>query len=200
MGAAGKEEEKQALIFTYGTLKKGFSNHGLLENMFATGDASYLGPYTTLDEFPLLCGPFKVPFLLNFPGSGHRVSGELYAVSPVALAHMDELEGTTKGHYERLPVKVEPVGGGGEEKAVMRAEAYYAHRSYAEEMWRRGDGGEEGNGGAFFGSYTEKEAEGYVKRADRPQRVSFLDQIRLFISSPSSSSSPANTSNSYNSD
>ncbi|KAG5559064.1 hypothetical protein RHGRI_008846 [Rhododendron griersonianum] len=193
MGAAGKEEEKQALIFTYGTLKKGFSNHGLLENMFATGDASYLGPYTTLDEFPLLCGPFKVPFLLNFPGSGHRISGELYAVSPVALARMDELEGTTKGHYERLPVKVEPIGGGEGEKAVMRAEAYYAHRSFAEEM-RRGGGGEEGNGGAFFGSYTEKEAEGYVKRADRPQRLSFLDQIRLFISSP------ANTSNSYNTD
>ncbi|KAH7854449.1 hypothetical protein Vadar_013916 [Vaccinium darrowii] len=201
--AAGKADENQALIFTYGTLKKGFSNHGLLEEMMATGDASYLGPYTTVDEYPLLCGPFRVPFLLNFPGSGHRVSGELYAVSPAALQRMDELEGTSKGHYERLPVKVESGGGGREEeRVVMWAEAYYADRSYAEEMWRRGGGGKEvSGGGVFFGNYSEKELKGYVKRKDRPQHISFLEQIRLFICSPSSSSSSfsaANASDSNN--
>jgi gamma-glutamylaminecyclotransferase len=30
--------------------------------------------------------------------------------------------------------------------------------------------------------YTEKETIGYVKRKDRPQHLTFLDHIRLFLS------------------
>ncbi|KAL7147195.1 hypothetical protein ABFS83_06G091500 [Erythranthe nasuta] len=169
----GVPAAKPALIFTYGTLKQGFSNHALLQDMMATGDATFLGCCRTRRTLPLVCGPYRVPFLLNLPGRGDRVSGEIYAVSAAALARMDELEGVTRGHYERLPIEIE-------ERPEEDVEAYYAHGSYAEALWRRS--GEEG-----YNCYTEKVAKGYVKRKDRPQHITFLDQIRLFISSDTSS-------------
>ncbi|KAL8519726.1 hypothetical protein ACS0TY_010603 [Phlomoides rotata] len=170
---------KPTLIFTYGTLKRGFSNHRLLQDMMATGDATFLGRCRTVHRLPLVCGPYRVPFLLNFAGRGHRVSGEIYAVSTAALARMDELEGLSRGHYERLPIEIELE----EEGKVLEVEAYYGHRSYAEEMWRRS--GEEG-----YNCYTDKVARGYVYRKDRPQDLTFLDQIRLFLSSDSQPTQP----------
>ncbi|PPR99019.1 hypothetical protein GOBAR_AA21659 [Gossypium barbadense] len=186
-----------SLIFTYGTLKRGFSNHVLLQDLMRTGDAVFKGSYQTMEKYPLVCGPYRVPFLLNMPGSGHRVTGELYAVSSRGLARVDELEGTNRGHYERLPILLIPAGYGyesgnnkenEEDQAVLTraaaggitcaAEAYYAHKSFEKEMWMK-------NGRKGFGIYSEKEAKGYVKRKDRPQDLSFLDHVRIFISSPS---------------
>ncbi|XP_057511880.1 putative gamma-glutamylcyclotransferase At3g02910 [Actinidia eriantha] len=183
------EETKptRSLIFSYGTLKRGFANHVLMQDLFSANDAVFLGAYRTVADLPLVCGPHGVPFLLNLPGSGrHRIRGELYAVSPRGLARIDELEGITLGHYERLPiqlraesgVKGDCCGGG----AVVEAEAYYAHRSFAEEMWQR-------KGKVGFGEYTATEAGEYVRRNARPKERSFLEEIRLFVSSPSSSSS-----------
>lgn len=176
--AASRMEGDGAVIFTYGTLKRGFSNHGLMQEMIRSGDASFLGPAGTCDHLPLVCGPYRVPFLLNLPGAGERVLGELYSVSPRAIARMDELEGTCRGHYERLPIRIKIFkefedGGSGEE---MEVETYYAYRSYAGEFWRRS--GERG-----FEVYWEKEATGYAKRKDRPQDITFLDQIRISVAS-----------------
>lgn len=181
-------DNNRALIFTYGTLKRGFSNHPLLQDLIRTGDASFVGPYKTAQRCPLVCGPYRVPFLLNLPGSGHRVHGELYSVSARGLARMDELEGTTRQHYERLPVKLVPAAEGEEaedddveeeeeEAAVITcAEAYYAHRNYAMEMWKK-------NGKRGLRCYSQKETKGYVKRSERPQHLTFLDHIRVFLSS-----------------
>ncbi|KAL1813616.1 hypothetical protein DCAR_0625978 [Daucus carota subsp. sativus] len=157
----------QTLIFTYGTLKRGFPNHNLLLEMLSSGDADFIGVYTTADKLPLVCGPFKVPFLLNLPGSGHHVAGELYSVSDKALVRIDELEGLATGHYERMPVRL---------NGVSAAQAYYAHRNYAMDLWKR-------NGEKGFDCYTEVQAKGYVRRGDRPRGVSFLDHIRNFVSS-----------------
>ncbi|XP_068651463.1 putative gamma-glutamylcyclotransferase At3g02910 [Aristolochia californica] len=168
MGAAGKN---QTPIFTYGTLKRGFSNHPLIQDMIRTNDAVFLGIVRTVDCYPLVCGPYRVPFLLNLPGSGKSVSGELYAVSAAALHRMDELEGTSRSHYERLPLEVQT-----EDGQTLWAQAYYAHRSYAAELWKR-------NSEKGFCSYSEEEAKGYVKRKDRPQHLTFLEQIRTFVSS-----------------
>lgn len=72
-----------AVIFTYGTLKRGwFSNHGLMQEKIRSGDASFLGTAHTCDPLPLVCGPYHVPFLLNFPGAGQHVRGELYSAAP----------------------------------------------------------------------------------------------------------------------
>ncbi|GMI88762.1 hypothetical protein like AT3G02910 [Hibiscus trionum] len=171
-----ESNSRTALIFTYGTLKQGFSNHVLLQDLMRTGDAVFKGSYQTVEKYPLVCGPYRVPFLLNMPGSGHRVTGELYAVSARGLSRVDELEGTSKGHYERRPILLIPAGNGNEEEVA--AEAYYAHKSFEEEMWTK-------NGRKGFRTYSEKEAKGYVKRKDRPQNLSFLDHISIFISSPS---------------
>lgn len=142
-----------------------------------TGDAVFKGTYRTVEKFPLVCGPFKVPFLLKIPGSGQRITGELYAVSNRGLSRVDELEGTSRGHYRRLPIEV--VAAGEEESGMITcAEAYYAEGSYDREMWRK-------NGGKGIGIYSEKEARGYVKRKDRPSHLTFLDHIRIFISTPS---------------
>ncbi|XP_047971902.1 putative gamma-glutamylcyclotransferase At3g02910 [Salvia hispanica] len=176
------------LIFTYGTLKQGFSNHNLLQDLISSGDAAFAGSGRTALRLPLVCGPFRVPFLLDLPGRGHRVSGELYAVSAAALARMDDLEGISRGHYERRPIQIQIHTDDDADTAIVDAEAYYAHRSYAEAMWRRngGGGGEE----EAYNCYTEKAARGYVKRKDRPQHLTFLDQIRLFVSSGSDPAHP----------
>ncbi|XP_034711304.1 putative gamma-glutamylcyclotransferase At3g02910 [Vitis riparia] len=171
----GAEEDRfHSLVFTYGTLKRGFSNHVLIQDLIATGDATFVAVCRTTAQFPLVCGPYRVPFLINLPGSGHRVSGELYAVSARGLGLMDELEGTSHGHYERLPIEIEEAAGDGERRRWV--EAYFAHNSYAAELWRKS--GERG-----YSTYSEKEATGYVKRKDRPQNLSFLEQIRLFVAS-----------------
>ena len=167
---------KPNLIFTYGTLKRGFPNHSLMESLIGTDDAVYLGTYRTVHEHPLVCGPHGVPFLLNLPGSGgHRILGELYAVSDGGLVPVDELEGTKIGHYERLPIQVVDADDGGQ---VVEVEAYFAHRSFAEAMWRR-------QGRLGFGSYTEEEAKAYVRRDFRPKCRTFLEDIQLFVSSSS---------------
>ncbi|XP_054813741.1 putative gamma-glutamylcyclotransferase At3g02910 [Prosopis cineraria] len=190
-------DDKRTLIFTYGTLKRGFSNHVLLQDLIRSGDAAFVGVFRTSQKYPLVCGPYRVPFLLNFIGSGYHVRGELYSVTARGLARMDELEGTTRGHYERLPISVfsDPaendgdgevefgsiVNGGirgrdGSSALTYAAEAYFAHRSYAVELWKK-------NEKRGFECYTEKEARGYVKRKDRPQNLTFLDHIRLFVTS-----------------
>ncbi|PWA43675.1 AIG2-like protein [Artemisia annua] len=152
-----------------------FANHPLLQSLISQNDAVFIGTYTTDLPFPLVQGPYGVPFLLNFPGSGqHRVRGELYSVSDHGLEKLDDLEGITLGHYERLPVKVVAENGG--VPATVEAMAYYGHRSFAEDMWRK-------VGEVGFGEYSHELEKCYVKRDLRPKDTSFRDHIRLFCSS-----------------
>ena len=177
-----KESTTTTLIFTYGTLKRGFSNHTLMQDLMRTGDASFVATCQTAEKYPLVCGPYRVPFLLNMSGSGHRVKGEVYAVSLSGLSRLDELEGTSRGHYERLPITLELDNGDGDgscSEGLKCAEAYYAHNSYAMELWKK-------DGKKGLKAYTEKEVKGYVKRKDRPQNLTFLDHIQLFVNSSSS--------------
>ncbi|KAI5013903.1 hypothetical protein ZWY2020_054958 [Hordeum vulgare] len=144
MGAAAAEGEKRTLVFTYGTLKRGFSNHGLLQDLARAGDAAFVAAAATAEPLPLVCGPYRVPFLLNLPGEHgcQRVKGELYSVTARGLARLDELEGVSRAHYERLPVSVVVVVDGEREAAATEgAVAYYAHRGYAAEMWARAAAG-----------------------------------------------------------
>ncbi|KAJ0594216.1 putative gamma-glutamylcyclotransferase [Helianthus annuus] len=169
----GADAPKQTLIFSYGTLKQGFSNHKLMQDLISKNDAVFVGNYITDRRLPLVRGPYGVPFLLNLPGaSRHRVRGELYSVSDAGLQRLDVLEGITLGHYERLPIAVQPEGS----DAVVEAEAYYAHRNFAEDMWRRS--GYEG-----FEAFSDEVAKGYVRRDLRPKDRSFREQITLFCSS-----------------
>lgn len=160
-------------IFVYGTLKRGFYNHKLIDELIRTGDAAYLGPHTTVEAFPLVCGPHGIPYLINLPGSGSPVRGELYSVSSgPGRARLDELEGVDRGHYERLSLAVEGSG-----KRVREVEAYFAHRQFGEALWKRC--GEEG-----LSEYSEEMGNKYVRREDRPPHSTFLNDVHKFISNP----------------
>ncbi|XP_030524616.1 putative gamma-glutamylcyclotransferase At3g02910 [Rhodamnia argentea] len=161
-----------SLIFTYGTLKQGFPNHPLMEDLILSSDAVFLGPHVTHLPHPLVLGPFGIPFLINLPSEGHRVRGELFSVSPRGLARVDELEGIGRGHYERLPIKVEIDGD------LVEAEAYFAHAGFGEGLWRR-------RGEVGISEYTHDCADEYVKRSERPKGWSFVEGVREFVSSSS---------------
>ncbi|KAM7260182.1 hypothetical protein ACFE04_015923 [Oxalis oulophora] len=169
------------LIFSYGTLKTNLPNYHLMQDLITKTDAIHIGNCTTLIPYPLLIGPYGIPYLINHPNTGHRVKGELYSVTSNhgGLARVDELEGTKRGHYERLPIKV--VMEGEEDGVVVEAEAYFANRSYGGEMLEKKKKKKKSE---LLSEFTEKEAKGYVRVSDRINKGScILDDIRLFLSS-----------------
>jgi gamma-glutamylaminecyclotransferase len=95
-------------IFAFGTLKRGFPLHA--EGL---GGAKYLGPYRTVERFPMfVAGPWFAPMMLDCPGTGLQVRGELYEIEDSRLTVLDTLESVGKpGNFRRL-VQVEPIGQG----------------------------------------------------------------------------------------
>ena len=53
------------------------------------------------------------------------------------------------------------------------------HRSFGEELWEK-------NGREGLSEYTEREANGFVRREERPKYRSFVDEVHFFLSSSSS--------------
>ncbi|GAA0171157.1 hypothetical protein LIER_25258 [Lithospermum erythrorhizon] len=151
------EDSEAKLIFTYGTLKRGLPNHPLLSRLISTLDAVFIAPSTTLTPFPLVIGPNGVPFLIN-------------RVTSLGLLPLDELEGVTEGHYERLHVEVV-----GEDGGVVKAEAYFADQMFGREMWR--SCGEVG-----IGEYTLEMSRAYVRRTER-EGDGFVEDVWKFINS-----------------
>jgi len=95
-------------LFVFGTLKQGFPLHER-----AVGDALFMGAYRTLQCYPMLvAGPWFAPMMLNQPGKGLRVRGELYQVEDARLAAIDAIESVGKPGNLRLSVEVEPLAGG----------------------------------------------------------------------------------------
>ncbi|PSN53029.1 putative gamma-glutamylcyclotransferase [Blattella germanica] len=79
-------------VFVYGTLKKGEPNHHWITDT-SKGHAKLLGNGTTIDKYPLIIGTkYNIPFLLDAPGKGHNVAGEVYEVDDGMLMHLDVLE------------------------------------------------------------------------------------------------------------
>jgi gamma-glutamylcyclotransferase (GGCT)/AIG2-like uncharacterized protein YtfP len=89
------------LIFVYGTLKRGGSNHHYL-----TGQ-KFLGAARTPPGFRLydLGGyPGMIPQFDDRDG----VTGEVWSVDAACLAQLDLLEGLAEGLYRRVPAKLLP--------------------------------------------------------------------------------------------
>jgi gamma-glutamylaminecyclotransferase len=84
-------------VFVYGTLKQGFRNHAINRGVRRPGG------FTTVEALPLyIVGERFLPWLLNRPGQGFRVHGELYDCDAATLDEMDRLEGVgTPGWYGR---------------------------------------------------------------------------------------------------
>lgn len=89
-------------LFVFGTLKAGFRN-----SHYNRG-RQRPGRHVTLLPHPLfIVGERCLPWLLQRPGEGLPVAGEVYAVDAEALAHMDALERVgTPGWYERARIEV----------------------------------------------------------------------------------------------
>lgn len=93
-------------VFVYGTLKKGQPNY---YRMFddSNGKTEFLASACTAQKYPLvIAGEHNVPFLLNVPGQGHRVHGEIYKVDDQMLKFLDAFEGVPT-MYQRTLVKLE---------------------------------------------------------------------------------------------
>ncbi|XP_041936358.1 gamma-glutamylaminecyclotransferase-like [Alosa sapidissima] len=96
---------QMTLVFVYGTLKKGQPNYFRMLDP-ANGKASFRGRASTVDKFPLVIAEKgNVPFLLNIPGQGHHIQGEVYSVDDQMLAFLDHFE-RTPDMYQRTLVKL----------------------------------------------------------------------------------------------
>lgn len=75
-------------VLVYGTLKKGHSNHVLLEQ----SDAQFIG-------YDSVTGPYQlwdlgaIPAVMDEPNNDAHIRGELWALGPEGLASLDMLEG-----------------------------------------------------------------------------------------------------------
>jgi len=80
-------------IFVYGTLKKGFKNNYLLKN------AIFLQNYITTKTYPMIDSGFGFPYLLNKPGIGKQIQGEIYEISKDLKKDLDILEDVPRLYY-----------------------------------------------------------------------------------------------------
>lgn len=95
-----------ARIFVYGTLKKGQPNYYRMFDS-TNGKAEFLASACTAQKYPLvITGEFNIPALLNIPGQGHQVQGEIYRVDEEMLKFLDAFEGVPT-MYQRTLVKLE---------------------------------------------------------------------------------------------
>ncbi|MEJ8849392.1 gamma-glutamylcyclotransferase family protein [Variovorax rhizosphaerae] len=90
------------LLFVFGTLKEGFPNAATNEGRRIEGE------FVTLERYPLyLVGDRHSPWMIDLPGQGHRVAGQLFEVDEAALARMDALERITEPDgYRRERIQV----------------------------------------------------------------------------------------------
>lgn len=84
----------------------------------------------------LIAGPWYAPMVLNEPGVGRHIRGELYKVEDSCLIALDGLESVGKPGNFREQVEVEPVAGGPAVSAFVymksRELARPAHSGYLE--------------------------------------------------------------------
>ena len=107
-------DSNHTLLFVYGTLKRGYSNHSLLSAGHFVGEA------VTIEEYGFYLGTDKyapndpeIPFLLANPKTGDaavQVRGELWEVDSITLTQLDELEGHPDW-YQRKKITVSHVSG-----------------------------------------------------------------------------------------
>lgn len=93
-------------VFVYGTLKINQPNHNYLTEL-NNGFAEYICNGSTRDTFPLLIATkYNIPFLLNLPGTGHNINGEIYTIDVMMLSKLDLLESYPKV-YDRVLIDVD---------------------------------------------------------------------------------------------
>ena len=112
-----REEPFSALLFVYGSLKKGFDNHSLLSKY-----AKRLGKAYTIKKFAMFEDSFgNYPYIIDTPVS--RIKGELYQITRAELMQkIDEFEGVPD-YYERKRIEVKSHHGVKRAFVYMRPDA-----------------------------------------------------------------------------
>lgn len=105
----------RTLVFVYGTLKRGGSNHAWIEQQQFVAEARTAPVYRMYD-------------LGGYPGmvrdeNGLSIQGEIWSVDEAGLIKLDVLEDTDGGEYERVTMQLEG------EWATKRVEGYVYLRS-----------------------------------------------------------------------
>lgn len=96
---------RRVLVFVYGTLKRGEPNASIMADL-VTGMQRFIGTGKTVNAYPLIiASEYNIPFCLDKPGIGNRISGELYEVDEQKLEVLDEFEGHPT-FYRRQPQQV----------------------------------------------------------------------------------------------
>src|SRR5262245_66393947 len=91
-------ESPNTVLFLYGSLKRGHSNHRLI------ADQQYLGDAVTEPRYRIIeLGQYGG--LICDDANGLAVKGKLWAVSACCLAELDDFE-TGEGLWARFPVAV----------------------------------------------------------------------------------------------
>lgn len=83
------DRSKGIRVFVYGTLKRGYGNHPILDR----GGATYLGDCEVGDNFTMLDLGMFPGVVRRTGGDGGKVTGEVYQVSEECLHSCDLLEG-----------------------------------------------------------------------------------------------------------
>uniref|UniRef100_A0A182JQ59 Gamma-glutamylcyclotransferase family protein n=1 Tax=Anopheles christyi TaxID=43041 RepID=A0A182JQ59_9DIPT len=92
-------------VFVYGTLKRGEPNHHWLTDV-ANGQARFIAKGRTIVQYPLVVATrHNIPFLLDMPGTGHLVAGEIYEIDDRMLGRLDVLEDYPR-LYDRRPEEI----------------------------------------------------------------------------------------------
>lgn len=91
------------LVFTYGTLKKGEPNCGVLKPQ----KNKFVGSGRTKMKYPLVVATrHNIPCLLELEGTGFNVSGEVYLVDDEMLRELDDFE-EAPDVYQRIETDIE---------------------------------------------------------------------------------------------
>jgi gamma-glutamylaminecyclotransferase len=91
------------IVFIFGTMKQGYPN-------FKTNQGARIaGNFITSQKYPLyLVGERHSPWLIDSPGQGNRIHGQLFKVSSQTLEKMDKLERIEElDGYRRVIIEVE---------------------------------------------------------------------------------------------
>jgi gamma-glutamylcyclotransferase (GGCT)/AIG2-like uncharacterized protein YtfP len=85
------------LIFVYGTLKRGCTNHHYMAGQIFVGEAQTAAGFRLYD-----LGGF--PGMVTQTDDREGVTGEVWSIDDACLARLDVLEGIATGHYRRETV------------------------------------------------------------------------------------------------
>lgn len=115
-------------VFVYGTLKKGEPNHHWLTDA-TNGRARFIAQGRTTERYPLIIATrYNIPFLLDVPGKGHFVVGEIYEIDDRMLGRLDVLEDYPK-LYDRRPEMIR-----NEETNTVESCLIYLMRSFPKRL------------------------------------------------------------------